>query len=70
MSLNERDYMRRPAARSPPPGSWWQKINLQAALAIALSVFAVGSAAVWFLRNVSDYSASIARPVDRCGTAL
>lgn len=55
MSLDERDYMRRP--RKELRGSvrsWWQNIKLESALGIALSIFLVGSAAIYFFRDIGD----------------
>ncbi len=55
MGLDDRDYMRRP--RKEPRvsvRSWWQKIKLENALAIVMGIFAVGSAGIYFFRDVSD----------------
>ena len=50
MSLDERDYMRRTAGSSRPFRSWWQNMNPKT-VAIALGVIALGSAALWYLRD-------------------
>lgn len=57
MSLDDRDYMRRPVYSTPVPRRpWWQKVKLQNALATILLVCTVGSAVIWFMRDLSDLS--------------
>jgi len=57
MALDDRDYMRRPVY-SPPVHRrpWWQKIKLQNSLATVLLVCTVGSAVIWFVRDLSYFS--------------
>ncbi|MEQ1802615.1 MAG: ComEA family DNA-binding protein [Gammaproteobacteria bacterium] len=54
MSLDDRDYMRRPAYTPPVPRHpWWQKLNLKTVVAAAVAVAALVSATAWFLRDAS-----------------
>jgi hypothetical protein len=64
MGLQDRDYMRRGNGEPPlkfpdlTPRSWWKRIKWKAAAAIAGTVLALGSAAIWLIRDVSSFASS------------
>jgi hypothetical protein len=63
MGLLDRDYMRRngePPLKFPylTPRPWWKRVKWHAAAAIAGTVLALGSAAIWLIRDVRSFASS------------
>ena len=57
MSLDDRDYMRRPRYEPPVPRRpWWQKINIKSLVAIVVGVVGVVAATAYFVSDVSYLS--------------
>lgn len=52
MPIDERDYMRERLEQAwPTRKPWWKPIKPMAAIAIATAVLALGSTAVWFIKD-------------------
>jgi competence ComEA-like helix-hairpin-helix protein len=50
MALDDRDYMRE-RLKQRPADPWWKRIKPMPAIAIATALLALGSTAIWFLRD-------------------